>query len=131
ECRRVLSRSSVCVCVCVCVSRTVSGESNRWQSTPSITSLSFTLSLPLSPPLLSLFPVLLSAPPLSPSCSDEDEELYERLCGEQWRVECVAQLLGEMKDSDLPANFFLQLLLESNFVCCVQMLMLNADTLHK
>ena len=43
-------------------------------------------------------------------CSDEDEELYERLCGEQWRVECVAQLLGEMKDSDLPANFFLQLL---------------------
>ncbi|XP_031420785.1 transport and Golgi organization protein 6 homolog isoform X2 [Clupea harengus] len=44
--------------------------------------------------------------------SDEDEELYERLCGEQWRVECVAQLLGEMKDSDLPANFFLQLLQE-------------------
>ncbi|XP_062403575.1 transport and Golgi organization protein 6 homolog [Sardina pilchardus] len=44
--------------------------------------------------------------------SDEDEELYERVSGEQWRVECVAQLLGEMKDSDLPANFFLQLLQE-------------------
>ncbi|XP_063049702.1 transport and Golgi organization protein 6 homolog [Engraulis encrasicolus] len=44
------------------------------------------------------------------SISDEDEELYERVCGEQWRVECVAQLLGEMKDSDLPATLFLQLL---------------------
>ncbi|KAG5273642.1 hypothetical protein AALO_G00153820 [Alosa alosa] len=44
--------------------------------------------------------------------SDEDEELFERVSGEQWRVECAAQLLGEMKDSDLPANFFLQLLQE-------------------
>ncbi|XP_066541796.1 transport and Golgi organization protein 6 homolog [Hoplias malabaricus] len=42
--------------------------------------------------------------------SDEDDALYEKVSGEQWRVECVVQLLTEMKDSDLPGDFFLLLL---------------------
>ncbi|KAI1890045.1 hypothetical protein AGOR_G00169170 [Albula goreensis] len=42
--------------------------------------------------------------------SDEDEALYEKVSGEQWRMECVVQLLGEMKDSNLPGDFFLELL---------------------
>lgn len=52
---------------------------------------------------------------LYPSClSDEDDALYEKVSGEQWRVECLAQLLAEMKDSDLPGDFFLELLQVSN-----------------
>uniref|UniRef100_UPI0037E77882 transport and Golgi organization protein 6 homolog n=1 Tax=Semicossyphus pulcher TaxID=241346 RepID=UPI0037E77882 len=46
------------------------------------------------------------------SCSDEDDALYEKLSGEQWRVECLMQLLAELKDSDLPGDFFLLLLQE-------------------
>ncbi len=42
--------------------------------------------------------------------SDEDEALYEKVSGEQWRVQCLVQLFGEMKDSDLPGEFFLLLL---------------------
>uniref|UniRef100_A0AAR2KNG3 Transport and golgi organization 6 homolog (Drosophila) n=1 Tax=Pygocentrus nattereri TaxID=42514 RepID=A0AAR2KNG3_PYGNA len=42
--------------------------------------------------------------------SDEDDALYEKVSGEQWRVECLVQLLAEMKDSDLPGDFFLVLL---------------------
>ncbi|KAM3609903.1 uncharacterized protein V6R79_022209 [Siganus canaliculatus] len=51
---------------------------------------------------------------LSPreSCSDEDDALYEKLSGEQWRLECLMQLLAENKDSDLPGDFFLELLQE-------------------
>ena len=45
---------------------------------------------------------------LSPS--DEDDALYEKLSGEQWRLECLMQLLAELKDSDLPGDFFLDLL---------------------
>ncbi|KAK1785416.1 hypothetical protein P4O66_018248, partial [Electrophorus voltai] len=41
---------------------------------------------------------------------DEDDALYEKVFGEQWRVGCVVQLLAEMKDSDLPGDFFLSLL---------------------
>lgn len=44
--------------------------------------------------------------------SDEDEELYEKLSGEQWRMECLMQLLAQLKDSDLPGEFFLDLLKE-------------------
>ncbi|CAL8262763.1 unnamed protein product [Merluccius merluccius] len=44
--------------------------------------------------------------------SDEDEALYERVSGEQWRVECLVLLLAELKDSDLPGDFFLELLQE-------------------
>ncbi|XP_035275672.1 transport and Golgi organization protein 6 homolog isoform X1 [Anguilla anguilla] len=44
--------------------------------------------------------------------SDEDEALYEKVSGEQWRVECLVQLLAEMKDKDLPGDFFLELLEE-------------------
>ncbi|XP_050991843.1 transport and Golgi organization protein 6 homolog isoform X3 [Labeo rohita] len=44
------------------------------------------------------------------SISDEDDALYEKVSGEQWRVQCLVQLLGEMKDSDLPGEFFLLLL---------------------
>uniref|UniRef100_A0A4W4F8C5 Transport and golgi organization 6 homolog (Drosophila) n=1 Tax=Electrophorus electricus TaxID=8005 RepID=A0A4W4F8C5_ELEEL len=43
---------------------------------------------------------------------DEDDALYEKVFGEQWRVGCVVQLLAEMKDSDLPGDFFLSLLHE-------------------
>ncbi|KAM7002325.1 transport and Golgi organization protein 6 homolog [Tautogolabrus adspersus] len=46
------------------------------------------------------------------SCSDEDDALYEKLSGEQWRLECLMQLLAELKDSDLPGDFFLDLLHE-------------------
>ncbi|XP_016320883.1 transport and Golgi organization protein 6 homolog isoform X1 [Sinocyclocheilus anshuiensis] len=42
--------------------------------------------------------------------SDEDDALYEKVHREQWRVQCLVQLLGEMKDSDLPGEFFLLLL---------------------
>uniref|UniRef100_A0A672PNT2 Transport and golgi organization 6 homolog n=1 Tax=Sinocyclocheilus grahami TaxID=75366 RepID=A0A672PNT2_SINGR len=42
--------------------------------------------------------------------SDEGDALYEKVSGEQWRVQCLVQLLGEMKDSDLPGEFFLLLL---------------------
>lgn len=46
------------------------------------------------------------------NCSDEDDALYEKLSGEQWRLECLMQLLAELKDSDLPGDFFLDLLQE-------------------
>ncbi|KAK5868083.1 hypothetical protein PBY51_012526 [Eleginops maclovinus] len=45
-------------------------------------------------------------------CSEEDDALYEKLSGEQWRLEVLMQLLNELKDSDLPGDFFLQLLQE-------------------
>uniref|UniRef100_A0AAQ5XNM0 RNA polymerase II assembly factor Rtp1 C-terminal domain-containing protein n=1 Tax=Amphiprion ocellaris TaxID=80972 RepID=A0AAQ5XNM0_AMPOC len=41
-----------------------------------------------------------------------DDELYEKLSGEQWRLECLMQILSELKDSDLPGDFFLELLQE-------------------
>ncbi|KAM3870059.1 transport and Golgi organization protein 6 homolog [Diretmus argenteus] len=44
--------------------------------------------------------------------SDEDDALYERLSGEQWRLDCLVPLLAELKDSDLPGEFFLELLQE-------------------
>lgn len=46
------------------------------------------------------------------NCSDEEDALYEKLSGEQWRLECLMQLLAELKDSDLPGDFFLELLQE-------------------
>ncbi|XP_038562281.1 LOW QUALITY PROTEIN: transport and Golgi organization protein 6 homolog [Micropterus salmoides] len=46
------------------------------------------------------------------SSSDEDDALYEKLSGEQWRLECLMQLLAELKDCDLPGDFFLDLLQE-------------------
>ncbi|XP_041745975.1 transport and Golgi organization protein 6 homolog isoform X1 [Coregonus clupeaformis] len=42
----------------------------------------------------------------SETVSNEDDALYEKVSGEQ----CLAQLLAEMKDSDLPGDFFLELL---------------------
>lgn len=44
------------------------------------------------------------------SASDEDDALYEKLSGEQWRLECLMQLLAQLKDSDVPGAFFLDLL---------------------
>ncbi|KAF7647712.1 hypothetical protein LDENG_00168050 [Lucifuga dentata] len=44
--------------------------------------------------------------------SNEDDALYEKLSGEQWRVECLMQLLAELKDNELPGDFFLELLWE-------------------
>ncbi|XP_037622900.1 transport and Golgi organization protein 6 homolog [Sebastes umbrosus] len=46
------------------------------------------------------------------SCSEEEDALYEKLSGEQWRLECLMQLLAELKESDLPGDFFLDLLQE-------------------
>ncbi|XP_029288741.1 LOW QUALITY PROTEIN: transport and Golgi organization protein 6 homolog [Cottoperca gobio] len=46
------------------------------------------------------------------SCSEEDDALYEKLSGEHWRLECLMQLLTELKDSDLPGDLFLELLQE-------------------
>lgn len=48
--------------------------------------------------------------PVCLCCSDEDDELYEKLSGEHRRLECLMHLLAELKDSDLPGDFFLDLL---------------------
>uniref|UniRef100_A0A8C6URG2 Transport and golgi organization 6 homolog (Drosophila) n=1 Tax=Neogobius melanostomus TaxID=47308 RepID=A0A8C6URG2_9GOBI len=45
-------------------------------------------------------------------CSDEDDALYEKLSGEQWKLECLNEILSQLKDSDLPGDFFLDLLQE-------------------
>lgn len=42
--------------------------------------------------------------------SDEDDALYEKLSAEQWSLDCLMQLLAQLKDCDVPANFFLDLL---------------------
>ncbi|XP_035521425.1 transport and Golgi organization protein 6 homolog [Morone saxatilis] len=55
----------------------------------------------------SVFPHFSVPPP-----SDEDDALYEKVSGEQWRLECLMQLLAELKDYDLPGDFFLELLQE-------------------
>ncbi|XP_059362604.1 transport and Golgi organization protein 6 homolog isoform X2 [Carassius carassius] len=52
--------------------------------------------------------------------SDDDDALYEKVSGEQWRVQCLVQLLGEMKDSDLPGEFFLLLLQDLTAVAAEQ-----------
>ncbi|XP_067246367.1 transport and Golgi organization protein 6 homolog [Chanodichthys erythropterus] len=52
--------------------------------------------------------------------SDEDDALYEKVSGEQWRVQCLVELLGEMKDSDLPGEFFLLLLQDLTAVAAEQ-----------
>ncbi|XP_014877694.1 transport and Golgi organization protein 6 homolog [Poecilia latipinna] len=46
------------------------------------------------------------------TCSDEDEELYKKLSGEQWRLKCLVQLLAQLTNSDLAGDFFLDLLQE-------------------
>ncbi|KAF4101302.1 transport and Golgi organization protein 6 homolog isoform X2 [Onychostoma macrolepis] len=52
--------------------------------------------------------------------SDEEDALYEKVSGEQWRVQCLVQLFGEMKDSDLPGEFFLLLLQDLTAVAAEQ-----------
>uniref|UniRef100_A0A4W6F2A2 Transport and golgi organization 6 homolog n=1 Tax=Lates calcarifer TaxID=8187 RepID=A0A4W6F2A2_LATCA len=49
---------------------------------------------------------------ISKESSSDDDALYEKLSEEQWRLECLMQLLVELKDSDLPGDFFLDLLRE-------------------
>uniref|UniRef100_H3CNZ9 Transport and golgi organization 6 homolog (Drosophila) n=1 Tax=Tetraodon nigroviridis TaxID=99883 RepID=H3CNZ9_TETNG len=52
---------------------------------------------------------------LAPRAAAEDGEdgvLFEKLSGEQWRLECLAHLLAQLKDSDLPGAFLLLLLQE-------------------
>uniref|UniRef100_A0A3B4BIW1 Uncharacterized protein n=1 Tax=Periophthalmus magnuspinnatus TaxID=409849 RepID=A0A3B4BIW1_9GOBI len=44
------------------------------------------------------------------NCSDEDDVLYEKLSEEQWRLECLNEVLAQLKDNDLPGDFFLDLL---------------------
>ncbi|KAJ3596004.1 hypothetical protein NHX12_002413, partial [Muraenolepis orangiensis] len=51
---------------------------------------------------------------------DEDEALYERVSGEQRRLECLVALLAELKDSDLPGDFFLELLQELTILLQVE-----------
>lgn len=46
------------------------------------------------------------------NCSDEDDALYEKFSGELWRLECLTELLTRLKDSDLPGDFFVDLLQE-------------------
>uniref|UniRef100_A0AAV2KYW9 Transport and golgi organization 6 n=1 Tax=Knipowitschia caucasica TaxID=637954 RepID=A0AAV2KYW9_KNICA len=46
------------------------------------------------------------------NCSDEDDALFEKLSGEQWRLECLSELLAQIKDNDIPGDFFLDLLQE-------------------
>uniref|UniRef100_A0AAQ4RU25 Transport and golgi organization 6 homolog (Drosophila) n=1 Tax=Gasterosteus aculeatus aculeatus TaxID=481459 RepID=A0AAQ4RU25_GASAC len=40
----------------------------------------------------------------------KDDALYEKLSEEQWRLECLMQLLADLKHCDLPGDFFLDLL---------------------
>ncbi|XP_072554692.1 transport and Golgi organization protein 6 homolog [Paramormyrops kingsleyae] len=42
--------------------------------------------------------------------SHEDDALYEKVSGEQWALDCLVQLLCELKDSHLPGDFFLEML---------------------
>uniref|UniRef100_A0A672PGK3 Transport and golgi organization 6 homolog n=1 Tax=Sinocyclocheilus grahami TaxID=75366 RepID=A0A672PGK3_SINGR len=62
--------------------------------------------------ILNMLVIIKSLPVSLSVCfgSDEGDALYEKVSGEQWRVQCLVQLLGEMKDSDLPGEFFLLLL---------------------
>ncbi|XP_053740804.1 transport and Golgi organization protein 6 homolog isoform X2 [Synchiropus splendidus] len=50
------------------------------------------------------------------TCSDEEEDLFERVSEEQWRLECLMKLLAQLTDQDLPGDFFLDLLQELNSV---------------
>lgn len=59
---------------------------------------------------LSLTVTIMCVTPLFLSPSDEDDALYEKFSGEQWRLENLMQLLAELKDCDLPGAFFLDLL---------------------
>lgn len=54
------------------------------------------------------------------SVSDEDDALYEKLSGEQWRLDCLMELLAQLKDSDVPGAFFLDLLQVQTQVYCLQ-----------
>lgn len=54
------------------------------------------------------------------SVSDEDDALYEKLSGEQWRLECLMELLAQLKDSDVPGAFFLDLLQVRTQFSCLQ-----------
>ncbi|XP_060694296.1 transport and Golgi organization protein 6 homolog [Hemiscyllium ocellatum] len=42
--------------------------------------------------------------------SDEDETLYEKVSSEQWRIECLAQLLSNLQESNLTGDFFIECL---------------------
>lgn len=46
------------------------------------------------------------------SCSEEDDQLFERLSQDQWRLQTLMQLLTELKGNQLTADFFLHLLQE-------------------
>ncbi|KAM8861636.1 transport and Golgi organization protein 6 homolog [Synchiropus picturatus] len=50
------------------------------------------------------------------ACSDDDEDLFERVSEEQWRLECLMKLLAQLTDQDLPGDFFLDLLQELSSV---------------
>uniref|UniRef100_A0A8C4X7P0 Transport and golgi organization 6 homolog n=1 Tax=Erpetoichthys calabaricus TaxID=27687 RepID=A0A8C4X7P0_ERPCA len=44
-----------------------------------------------------------------PIC-DEDDDLYEKVSSEQWRIECFVDLLAVQQDSDLAGDFFIEIL---------------------
>uniref|UniRef100_H3AEV0 Transport and golgi organization 6 homolog n=1 Tax=Latimeria chalumnae TaxID=7897 RepID=H3AEV0_LATCH len=47
---------------------------------------------------------------------DEDEILYQKVSSDQWRVECLADLLSFLQESDLPGDFFIYCLKVLNTV---------------
>ncbi|KAF5897470.1 transport and Golgi organization protein 6 isoform X2, partial [Clarias magur] len=52
--------------------------------------------------------------------SAEDDVLYEKVSWDQWKVECVVQLLADLKVTDLPGEFFLSLLQDLTDMAAVQ-----------
>ncbi|XP_059507806.1 transport and Golgi organization protein 6 homolog isoform X2 [Stegostoma tigrinum] len=42
--------------------------------------------------------------------SDEDEILYKKVSSEQWRIECLAQLLSNLQENNLTGDFFIECL---------------------
>ncbi|XP_051884631.1 transport and Golgi organization protein 6 homolog [Pristis pectinata] len=42
--------------------------------------------------------------------SDEDDALYRKVCWEQWRVECLADLLSSLQESSIAGDFFIECL---------------------
>eukprot|EP00061_Rhincodon_typus_P011418 g36402.t1 len=42
--------------------------------------------------------------------SDEDETLYEKVSSEQWRIECLVQLLSNLQENNLTGDFFIECL---------------------
>lgn len=44
------------------------------------------------------------------SLSDDDEALYGKVCWEQWRAECLADVLSSLQESSIAGDFFIECL---------------------